>query len=597
MVKAESILKRLIRKIGSRLLNKFLLLFACVIIVSIGVQSIVSYRMLYKQSLTSEITGNSKLLEFVGKELDSYNNETMRLLSSRLNYDQIMKAIREEANDYQERVVVEDYLRSIFYSRNDIEAAYLYILDTDRYFHISRQLKETMVRIDEGNESMRSELLSIVSSDTDNWSVESLSEGNSTVYSLDTSSLSMAFHAAFFKIPTRKPNFVLTVALDNSMNQRIIEDASAESGQQLTVQDSRGETYYRYADELPIEGQNPQSRTIKDTGYELVQLNGETFYRISSVSPMGTWQINKLIPEHQIAAAASANRLFSILTGIISLLSALIVVFILAKAITRPLNRLSEQMDQFSQGDFSAAVEVEGHDELAQISHQFNSMANKTEELIRKTWQLDLAHKEALLRSLVSELNPHFLYNSLQAISTEAIKADNIRIYEMINALSTSFRYCISGDDIVSLEQELDHVRQYLLLQKARFGDDKLVLELDIDPEAIAVEIPKLAVQLLIENSIKHALEITGTRIIIKLSAKINEGFLDIFVSDNGPGIQEEILTRLQNTLNDPLDNNDMSEIGLKNLATRLRLIFGPTARLTAKSSDRGATIHIAIPL
>lgn len=596
-MKQEGFLTRLLNRIGSRLLNKFLLLFACVIIISIGVQSIVSYRMLHRQSLTSEITSNSKLLEFVGKELDGYNNETMRLLSSRLNYDQIMKAVREESNDYQERVVVEDYLRSIFYSRNDIEAAYLYILDTDRYFHISRQLKETMVRINDGSESMRSELLRMVSSDSNNWSVESLSEGNTTVYSLDTSSLSMAFHTAFFKIPTRKPNFIITVALDDSMNKRIIEDASADPGQQLTVQDPLGEIYYRYADDLPTTGQDPQKKMIKGSEYELVQLDGETYYKISSVSPQGTWQINKLIPEHQIAAAASANRSFSILTGILSLLSALIVVFILAKAITRPLNRLSEQMDHFSQGDFSAAVEVEGHDELAQISHQFNKMANKTEELIRKTWQLDLAHKEALLRSLVSELNPHFLYNSLQAISTEAIKADNIRIYEMINALSTSFRYCISGEDIVPLEHELDHVRQYLLLQKARYGEDKLVLELDIDPEAITVEIPKLAVQLLIENSIKHALEKTGTKIIIRLTAKIKEGFLNICVSDNGPGIEDEILARLQEVLRAPLDNNDMSEIGLKNLATRLRLIFGPAAGLTAKSSEKGATIHIAIPL
>lgn len=596
-MKSESVLKVLLRKISSRLLNKFLLLFACVIIVSIGVQAFVSYRMLHRQSLTSEITSNSKLLEFVGKELDSYNNETMRLLSSRLNYDQIMKAVREEANDYQERVIVEDYLRSIFYSRNDIEAAYLYILDTDRYFHISRQLKETMVRIDEGNEAMRAELLQMVSADTNNWTVESLSEENSTVYSLDTSSLSMAFHAAFFKIPTRKPNFILTVALDDSMNRRIIDDASAEPGQQLIVQDSRGEIYHRYTDSLPTVGLDPKSRVIEDTEYELVKLNGETFYKITSISPLGTWQISKLIPEDQIAAAASANRSFSILTGIISLLSALVVVFILAKAITRPLNRLSEQMDRFSIGDFSASVEVEGHDELAQISQQFNQMANRTEELIRKTWQLDLAHKEALLKSLVSELNPHFLYNSLQAISTEAIKADNIRIYEMINALSTSFRYCISGDDIVSLEQELDHVRQYLLLQKARFGEDKLILDIDIDPRAMHIEIPKLAVQLLVENSIKHALEITGTRIIISLKAEIEDDYLHIRVSDNGPGIEDDILVHLQKVLSSPLDNDDMYEIGLKNLATRLRLIFGSKASLEANSTRKGTTIHIAIPL
>ncbi len=179
-------------------------------------------------------------------------------------------------------------------------------------------------------------------------------------------------------------------------------------------------------------------------------------------------------------------------------------------------------MNRFSGGDFDAEAEVKGRDEIAYLSRHFNQMVRRTNDLINERYKMKLVEKNAILKALEAEINPHFLYNALQAISTKALKNERYDIADMVDALALTLRYCISGKDIVQARAELKHIENYMSLQKARFGS-RLQVTYAWDEPLMELEIPKLSIQTLVENSIKHALEKVSSTVTIDIRAKLNE--------------------------------------------------------------------------
>jgi two-component system sensor histidine kinase YesM len=205
-----------------------------------------------------------------------------------------------------------------------------------------------------------------------------------------------------------------------------------------------------------------------------------------------------------------------------------------------------------------------------------------------------LNERNAKLKALEAQINPHFLYNSLQAISTEAIVSGAEPIQEMVDALASSLRYCIRDGETVKLADELEHVRNYLVLQRARFGD-RLVVSEQVEEAALGCSIPKMALQILLENSIEHALEQIAGAIRITVAASVNGGKLALLVADDGPGIGPERLQAIRDGFSE--DNLAYGDgIGLKNLHARLKLLFGSDATLDIRSEVRqGTAVHIGL--
>ena len=149
----------------------------------------------------------------------------------------------------------------------------------------------------------------------------------------------------------------------------------------------------------------------------------------------------------------------------------IIVVIIVSNAITGRLKDFSRRIEQLGEGNFELDYELKGKDEIAHLSRKFNQMVLKINDLIAERYEIKLNERNARLKALEAQINPHFLYNSLQAISTEAIIHEVDSIQMMVDALASSLRYCIKDGETVSLRHELDHIENYLILQKARFGD------------------------------------------------------------------------------------------------------------------------------
>lgn len=275
----------------------------------------------------------------------------------------------------------------------------------------------------------------------------------------------------------------------------------------------------------------------------------------------------------------------------------------ISNKITNPLKNLSLQMKRFSTGSFDAEAQVEGKDEIAYLSRHFNKMVEKTNELINERYKMKIVEKNAVLKALEAEINPHFLYNALQAISTKALKNNNDDIVDMVDNLAMTLRYCISGKDVVHAREELKHIERYLALQKARFGNRMQVAYQWEDP-LLELEIPKLSIQTLVENCIKHALEKVSTTITITIEAHVTPSHTVISVTDDGPGFSGERLEQVRSSLQIQWEDqggenaaeSDTESIGLKNLNTRLKLLYGEAAGLAITSDAGGTKMDMRLP-
>ncbi|MNI69594.1 Sensor histidine kinase YpdA [compost metagenome] len=165
----------------------------------------------------------------------------------------------------------------------------------------------------------------------------------------------------------------------------------------------------------------------------------------------------------------------------------------------------------------------------------------------------------------------------------------------MVDALALTLRYCISGKDIVYAREELKHIDHYLALQKARFGN-RLEVNVDWEESLQELQIPKLSIQSLVENSIKHAVEKMSEPITVTIRAELEGNRSCISVHDNGPGITDIRMKQILQSFETQWEDQEGENIGLKNLNTRLKLLYGDDAELVIQSDGSGTTMMMLIP-
>jgi two-component system, sensor histidine kinase YesM len=246
-------------------------------------------------------------------------------------------------------------------------------------------------------------------------------------------------------------------------------------------------------------------------------------------------------------------------------------------------------------------------DDTPSITHNLNRMISLLKESMEREHALDILRKQAEISKLQSQINPHFLYNTLESIRGEAIIQQNDEVAEMTEALANYFRYSISKKgDFVTLSDELKNVENYITIQKYRF-DNRISFRIEYhSPEYSVLQcfMPKLTLQPIIENSIYHGLEtkIGDGEVVIHITS--TEKRLIIVVSDNGVGIDNETLDRINEHLNNEkiaiLDNEQNNHLGIAiaNINQRLKLLWGNEYGITISSTlNMGTDVELTLPL
>ena len=287
----------------------------------------------------------------------------------------------------------------------------------------------------------------------------------------------------------------------------------------------------------------------------------------------------------------------NILTGVLLWFVVSVLIYILLRLSTRPLDRLSQQMVKAGDGNFSPVSGIGGSREISDLADSYNDMVRHIDRLIRQNYLSEINEKTSRLAALEAQLNPHFLYNTLQAIATEALVNDQPQIYDMITSLAANLRYSIKGGDLVSLQSEITYVKNYVLLQKTRL-EDRLQVSFDVDESLLQAMIPKISIQILVENAILHGMGTEADSITIAIQVLRHDKYLCAIVSDNGCGIPADQLQQMKASFQNFLHPDSAGKIGLANLNSRLHLLYEEDATLEIQSIEsEGTRITMHIPV
>ncbi|MED5018373.1 sensor histidine kinase [Paenibacillus chibensis] len=321
---------------------------------------------------------------------------------------------------------------------------------------------------------------------------------------------------------------------------------------------------------------------------------GEPRYiTIRTVEPINWKIVGVAYPDEIVTTKKDLNQFIFWFLVVVCAAVVVLAMFVSAK-ISQPLRRLEKSVQSVGQGDFSTPIHVSGAHEVVQLSKRFNFMLHRIRQLMDQIIHEQEAKRKSELDVLQSQINPHFLYNTLNSVVRLAEKGKKEEIVATITSLSKFFRISLSkGKNIITLEEELEHVRHYLIIQKIRFKN-KFNYAIECEQEALSCMTLKLILQPIVENAIHHGIEKMSDEGFIRIAASIKEERLVIQVSDNGLGMSRQVMEQL---LSGGIRSGG-SGVGVKNVNERIRLYYGKAYGLRFESDlEEGTTVTITLPV
>lgn len=332
--------------------------------------------------------------------------------------------------------------------------------------------------------------------------------------------------------------------------------------------------------------ENPQSHAAT------YKLNGEVYRVGLERSDYNGWYFLSLIPQADLNEQSNELRQFLLVTLIVFGVSFVLLALLVSRNITRPIRQMALAMKKIHKDNLGVRLPASSGDEIGLLQSAFNSMRGRINDLIQEVRIVSDKEKEAEVRALQAQINPHFVYNSLDTINWMAIDRDQTEISAMITALSDIMRYAIRpGEQTVTLEEELMWARNYAYLQKMRF-EERFEIEFHVEPPLLHRRVPRLFIQPYLENSILHGMEHVEEGGLVTVTVDPDEatGGMRVRLSDNGAGISEN---ELKNII-----SRKSHGIGIYNLDDRLKLEYGSEYGVEIESAPgAGTTVTIVLPL
>ncbi|CAI3614412.1 putative two-component sensor histidine kinase [Clostridium neonatale] len=301
------------------------------------------------------------------------------------------------------------------------------------------------------------------------------------------------------------------------------------------------------------------------------------------------WVSAVVIPVDSILIELASMRYFILFLGIILIILASICASFISKSITKPIDKLLVAIKKMGEGKFSTKVQVNRNDEIGNLIKKFNEMDDKISTLIEENYISSIREKEAIIMSLNIQLNPHFLYNTLNIINWIAIENNEKEISKMIISLSSMLRYTAhNNEEISDFKKDLEWLKKYIYIMQNRF-EDKFSVFYEIDEDVEFYKVPKLFLQPFVENSIIHGFSMIDSGGSLKITGRLEGEMVYFSVEDNGRGMDNK---RIKEVMETNTDN-----IGIRNVNNRIKLIYGDKYGVTIQSEiNRGTRITINLP-
>lgn len=283
--------------------------------------------------------------------------------------------------------------------------------------------------------------------------------------------------------------------------------------------------------------------------------------------------------------------------GVLIITSLILISLFLSSSIVKPVNKLQSLMKHVEKGNLDIEYLNPGEDEIGQLAKSFNKMVSQIKNLISTVYIEQKSKREAELRALQTQIQPHFLYNTLDTIHWIALEHQAYDIVSMVEALTNIFRISISrGEEVISYSEEIKHIQSYLFIQKVRY-EDKLEYEMFFDSELEKYKILKLVIQPLVENSIYHGIKRKKGSGKIVIEGRIIDEEIELRVIDDGIGIEPDKLSKIVDVLEGRSKGEGIG-YGMFNVNERIKLMFGNKYGIKIHSEyGKGTEVILRHPL
>lgn len=329
--------------------------------------------------------------------------------------------------------------------------------------------------------------------------------------------------------------------------------------------------YRSYLDESTGEKRFITVRTLAQTGWKIV---GVAYY------------------DEIVTTKRDLNHFLIWFLGFV-ILGVIVLSIFLSWLIASPIRKLERTVKLVGEGDLNTPIDVSGAYEVEQLSRRFNLMLQRIRQLMDQIIYEQETKRKGELEVLQSQINPHFLYNTLNSVIRLAERGKTDEVVTMIQSLSKFFRISLSkGKNMITMQEELDHIRHYLVIQSFRFKN-KFRYEIKAQDEVLTYQTIKLILQPIVENALYHGIEMMPDEGLITITAELQEGLIVIRISDNGLGMNQETLK----TILSGGKSSGGSGVGVRNVNERIGLVYGREYGLTFESEiEEGTTVTVIFP-
>ncbi len=401
---------------------------------------------------------------------------------------------------------------------------------------------------------------------------------------------------------TYEPIGMLYFRVDPNYLENVFDDGYSQGEETIYL-------YSKQGDLIAREGKLSGSAMIEEGGYYnmppdvyTMEDDGKDYYIITEDIEGLELTVLTLIPSDVLTQDSRKVTDLIIILYVANIPLFLLMAFFLYNNINKPVAHLITKMNQFEEGQFDVQAEHTRSDEFGYLYTAFNDMTKNTKKLVNDVYIKELARKDAEIAALQEQINPHFLYNTLESINWRAQLAGQQDIALMIQALSKLMDGSINRDNVkfITVEQEVGYMEQYMYLVQMRYTES-LTFTLEVDPEVKGCYVPKLIIQPLLENAVKHGIEQVGEgQIILRCYAK--EDKLYVEVEDDGIGMDPSTLQQIRDIIDVEIRNAHIQKgkrqsIGFQNVARRVELIYDGQASIQVYSHMHDKTIiTLALP-
>jgi two-component system sensor histidine kinase YesM len=336
---------------------------------------------------------------------------------------------------------------------------------------------------------------------------------------------------------------------------------------------------------------------IGSEGQQSIYINNKKILLTYSTIEQTSWKVAYIVSFNDVLTGIRKIIPITLLVTVCCLIISMIIALLISYILTSPIKKLLSSMKRVKTGNFKEKVNLKYMDEIGLLGLEYNDMIDNINNLIDKVYKLQISEREAELKALQAQINPHFLYNTLDSIYWKAQKSKEKDISEMIYSLSKLFRLTLNrGNEFTEVQNEKDFIENYLILQKKRF-QNKLEYKIEISDNILRYKIPKLILQPFVENSIIHGTEEDTDKSMLEICGYLEGDKIKFIIQDNGGGIEESILKSLLDSKPNEKNSNQHNGYAIKNVRERLSLYYDGNYSLNITSSiGKFTMVEIVIP-